>query len=97
MTMEEVVRAAEICSKRRSAECRHSECPLFSTDYCTQKLLGHAVTYLSMYQRRNPARDATPLKDSAPNNPGHILIGEIMSHYKKPFVTIAINISEDNE
>lgn len=101
MTLEKVVLAASMCAKDRGLECRNNKCPLYGVDYCIRELLGYAVTYLSMYQKgipldaEAPAGGAVPLKNSAPCNPASDLIGEIMGHYKKPFVSIEINISED--
>lgn len=97
MTLDEVVRVASMCAKGRGLECRNNECPLYSVDYCIRELLGNAVTYLSMYRAGIPLEGSAPKRIGIPTpaQPGCDIIGEIMSHYKKPFVTIEINISED--
>lgn len=97
MTLEEVVRIADKCANRRGPECHDNECPLYSVDYCIRKLLGNAVTYLSMYQKGIPLEGSVQkyIGIPTPDHPRCDMIGEIMSHYKKPFVNIEINISED--
>lgn len=101
MTLEELIRIASMCAQRKDGGCSNKECPLYRREDCKRHLLGCAVTYLSMYREgipldaSAPAGGVAPLKDLALDNPGNTLIGEIMNHYKKPFVTIEINISED--
>lgn len=97
MTLEEVIRIASMCAKGRGSECRNNECPLYSVDYCIRKLLGNAVTYLSMYQKGIPLGDSTRPEIHAPLNPSPDLIGGIMGRYKKPLVTISISEMEETE
>lgn len=86
MLLEDLLKALALCASDGN-KCR--ECPLFNVKACGNMLKNWALYYLKQ------ATEKTRLEVRAPLNPSPDLIGEIMNHYKKPFVTIEINISED--
>lgn len=92
MTREDVLKALAICSDDTGNRCH--ECPIFSERNCGRMLKNWALYYLGQESQK---KLETQAKDSDQRNPAPDLIGEIINHYKKPFVTIAINISEDEK
>ena len=96
MTLEELARAASTCATLENwQECKHTECPLFKVNNCTKLLLEHAASCFRACHKR--FRLSNGIQQQAPEQLplSNDLIWGILGNYKKPFVSIAINISED--
>ena len=74
-----ILRTMETCSYY------HEECPESCRRYALSKRIGRELCMASLIEKAIPF-----VYDSTPD-----LVGNIMSHYKKPITNIQIQISED--